>query len=114
MVDSAPSRPKRFWPIHLVARNFSMASAAFMRSRMWRCSVGSSLVEAPSTCSWIQRFSSIEEMWVYSMPDVRQYASRNTPRMSPSFMRSLPPTGAYTPASKPVRNSRSLSQIVRP
>ena len=60
MVDSAPSRPKRFWPIHFVARNFSMASAAFMRSRMWRCSVGSSLVDAPSTCSWIQRFSSID------------------------------------------------------
>ena len=43
MADSAPSSPKRFWPTHLVARNFSSASAALRRSRMWRCSSGSSL-----------------------------------------------------------------------
>ena len=38
MADSAPSRPNRFWPTYLVARNFSKASAAFRRSRMWRWS----------------------------------------------------------------------------
>ena len=38
MADSAPSMPKRFWPRYLVARNFSSASAALSRSRMWRCS----------------------------------------------------------------------------
>ena len=38
MVDSAPSRPKRFWPTYLVWRNCSNASAAFRRSRTWRCS----------------------------------------------------------------------------
>ena len=43
MADSAPSMPKRFWPTYLVPRNFSNASAALSRSRMWRCSSGSSV-----------------------------------------------------------------------
>ena len=108
MAVSAPSMPKRFWPTYFVPRNFSNASAALSRSRMWRCSSG---VEArcstPSTCSWIQRFSSGSWMCMYSMPIVRQYASRRTWRMSPSVMRSVP-------ARPPVRNSRSRSQMVRP
>ena len=41
MVDSAPSRPKRFCPTYRVCRKRSKASAAFRRSRMWRCSTGS-------------------------------------------------------------------------
>ena len=70
--DSAPSRPKRFWPRYLVPRNFSNASAALSRSRMWRWSSTGSLEGAPSTCSWIQRFSSGSWMCMYSMPTVRQ------------------------------------------
>ena len=41
-------------------------------SRIWRCSSGSSSVETPSTCSWIQRFWSGSWMCMYSTPTVRQ------------------------------------------
>ena len=68
--------------------------------------VGSS-GDTPSTCSWIQRCSSGSWMCMYSMPIVRQYASRSTWRMSPRAMRSRP-------ARPPVRNSRSRSQMVSP
>ncbi len=47
MADSAPSRPKRFWPMYLVSRNCSSASAAFSRSRIWRCSSGLELGRRP-------------------------------------------------------------------
>ena len=47
MADSAPSKPKRFWPMYLVSRNFSNASAAFSRSRMRRCSSGVDLGRDP-------------------------------------------------------------------
>ncbi len=72
MADSAPSMPKRFWPTYLVARNFSKASAALRRPRMWRCSSGSIRLLTPSTCSWIQCFCTGSEMCMYSMPTVRQ------------------------------------------
>ena len=61
----------------------------------------------PSTFCWIQAFWSGSWMCMYSTPIVRAYASRSTPRMSRSFM-------ASRPASPPVGNSRSRSQIVRP
>ena len=73
MADSAPSRPKRFWPTYLVARNFSNASAALSRLEDVALLVGGrARASTPSTCSWIQRFSSGSWMCMYSMPIVRQ------------------------------------------
>ncbi len=66
---SPPSIPNRFWPRYLVPRNFSNASAALSRPRMWRCSSAASEASTPSTCSWIQAFSSGSWMCMYSMPD---------------------------------------------
>ena len=90
MVDSAPSRPKRFWPTYRVWRKRSKASAAFSRSRMWRCSTGSSVVGTPSVCCWIHRFCSGSWMCMYSMPRVRQYASRRMSSASPNVSVSAP------------------------
>ena len=72
IADSAPSSPKRFCPTYFVARNFSNASAALSRSRMWRWSSVGSSGDTPSTCSWIHRCSSGSWMCMYSMPIVRQ------------------------------------------
>ena len=44
---------------------------------------------------------------MYSVPTVRQYESRSTPRMSRSFIRGFPP-------NPPVGNSRSRSHSVSP
>ncbi len=79
IADSAPSSPKRFVPTYLVARNFSNASAAFRRSRMRYFWSLSNVGWWPSTLDWIQRCSSVSWMCMYSMPIVRQYASRSTP-----------------------------------
>ncbi len=46
-------------------------------------------------------------MCMYSMPTVRQYESRSTPRISRSRMIGLPP-------NPPVANSRSRSHSVKP
>ena len=72
MVDSAPSRPKRFWPTYLVPRKLLRASAALSWLRMRRWSSPLRVVSAPSICSWIHRFSSGSWMCMYSTPTVRQ------------------------------------------
>ena len=108
MADSAPSRPNRFWPMYLVSRNRSRASAALSLARIWRCSSGSRSVLTPSTCCWIQRFCSGAMMCMYSTPTVRQYASRRNERISPSRIR-LPgqALGQELPVEVPYREAVS-------
>ena len=72
-----------------------------------RCSSRGGLVRR-STRSWIHLRCSGSWMCMNSMPTVRQYESRSTPRMSRSFIiRDLP-------AKPPIANSRSRSHRVRP
>ena len=69
MADSAPSMPKRFWPTYLVAEELleglggveALEDVALLVGGRGRSST-------PSTCSWIQRFSSGSWMCMYSMP----------------------------------------------
>ncbi len=107
MTDSPPSREKRFWPTYLVCRKVSKASAAFSRRRIRSCSSRSGLECGRSTRSWIHLRCFGSWMCMNSMPVVRQYESRRTPRMSRSFIIDLP-------AKPPTANSRSRSQSVRP
>ena len=69
---------------------------------MWRCSTGSSVVGTPSVCCWIHRFCSGSWMCMYSMPRVRQYASRRMSSASPRV-------SVSRPASPSTTNSRSRS-----
>ncbi len=89
MTDSPPSREKRFWPTYFVCRKVSKASAAFSRRRMRSCSSRSGLECERSMRSWIHLRCLGSWMCMNSMPVVRQYESRSTPRMSRSFIRGL-------------------------
>ena len=106
--DSAPSSENRRWPTNLVCRNISNASATFSRDRMRSCSSWSARGCGRSTLAWIQARSSGFWMCMYSMPTVRQYESRSTPRISRNFIRGL------APPNPPVANSRSRSHSVSP
>ena len=90
MTVSAPSSEKRFCPTYLVCRNASNASAALSFERMYFCSATGTFSCGPSMRSWSQSRFSGSRMCMYSMPMVRQYESRRTPRTSRSFMQSAP------------------------
>ena len=108
IADSAPSRPKRLVPTYFVARNFSNASAALSRSRMrsllllgrtsggrprpWS---GSSAAPRCPGCACTRCRSC----------GSRRRAARRAGRRAAS---------CSVPATPPVRNSRSRSQIVSP
>ena len=92
--DSAPSRPKRFWPRYLVREELLERLGGVEPAR--GCGAArrrSSSVDAPSTCSWIQRFSARAPGCACtrcrSCGSTRRAARA---RMSPSGMRLLPPT----------------------
>ncbi|RPK91261.1 hypothetical protein EES46_11050 [Streptomyces sp. ADI98-10] len=107
MTDSPPSSENRFWPTYFVCRNVSNASAAFSRRRMRSCSSRSGFGRGRSTRSWSHLRCFGSWMCMNSMPVVRQYDSRSTPRMSRSFIIVLP-------ANPPTAKSRSRSHRVRP
>ena len=107
MTDSPPSREKRFWPTNFVCRKVSNASAALRRSMMCASSSLAKGLRGVSISRWSQARSSGSVMCMYSMPMVRQYASRSTPRMSRSGISSLPPRPR-------VGKIRSRSHRVRP
>ena len=107
ITDSPPSRENRFWPTYLVCRNVSKASAALSVRRMRSCSVRSGLSGAVSIPCWIHWRCSGSCMCMYSMPTVRQYASRSTLRTSRRVMN-------CSPANPATANSRSRSHRVRP
>ena len=107
MSASAPSSENRRWPTNLVCRNISNASATLSRDKMAICSSCSARGCGTSIRSCSQRRSSGSWMCMYSVPTVRQYESRSTPRMSRSFIRAFPP-------NPPVGKSRSRSHRVSP
>ena len=69
---SAPSRLKRLWPVYLLCRKRSNASASLSLCRIWSWSSLGSSWGTPSTCSWIHCFSSVWELCMYSTVPVRQ------------------------------------------
>ena len=75
MIDSVPSRPNRFVPTYLTARNFSKHSAAVIRSKMVFLpnTVKSVLFLICSIRFWIQIFCAGSCICMYSTPILPQY-----------------------------------------
>jgi hypothetical protein len=63
----------------------------------------------PSNRFWIQRFSLVSEMYMYSTPIVPQYVFFTAATMSRSFI-----GAALAPCQEPAENSRSMSPSASP
>src|SRR5262245_43248662 len=107
ITDSAPSSENRFWPTYLTCRNVSNASAWLSLRRIRSCSWPDGLACGVSIRAWSHLRWSGSWMCMYSIPTVRQYESRSTPRILRNVIIGLPP-------KPPVANSRSRSHRVRP